>query len=393
MADTIIPVILCGGSGTRLWPASRENHPKQFLNLVDDFSLLQNTMQRALRITNTAAEKLVTVTLDSLAEEVASHASEVDVAAANHILCEPSARNTAAAIAFAAAYIEETFGADTFMWILPADHHIGNEKELKQAADYALSAAKQNFLVTFGIQPHRPETGYGYIKIGKQFSGSNIHQAEAFMEKPDAKTAQSFIDSKNYLWNSGMFFFSTSTLLDEYRKHSPHILSLVRNAIASAENPREADGYIYAQIPEQPFDKEIMEKSDRVAVIPCDPSWSDIGSWESLWEMRPKDDNGNVVQGHAACHETSNCLIQANTRLIACAGLENIVVIETPDALLIADRRNSDAMRALVKTLKSAGYAEVINKPYSAWIKPEQIPTNIHVLNPRPGAHGIQGAA
>ncbi|HTK85480.1 MAG TPA: sugar phosphate nucleotidyltransferase, partial [Patescibacteria group bacterium] len=174
---------------------------------------------------------------------------------------------------------------------------------------------------------------------------------------------QAFVESKNYLWNSGMFLFSAGVLLNEYTIHADKTLKGVRRALEASGDLHRPDAATYAELSEQPFDKAIMERSNRVAVVPCNPGWSDIGSWESLWEIHQKDDCGNVIQGRAACHKTSNCLIQANTRLIACAGLENLVVIETPDALLIADRRNGDAMRSLVRMLKSAGCAEVTDKP------------------------------
>lgn len=363
MATNIIPVILCGGSGTRLWPASRESYPKQFLNLMDDFSLLQNTVLRAMRLADVGADKVVTVTLDNMANEVVNQLSTVDFAATQHILREPSARNTAAAIAFAALYVSETFGDDALMWVLPADHHFSDERNLELALRHARRATRKDYLVTFGIEPHRAETGYGYIRLGDKFPWGAVHKADAFIEKPDITTAQAYVEAKNYLWNSGMFLFSTGVLLNEYATHADKTLKGVRKSLQVSGDPQRADAAVYGELSEQPFDKAIMERSGRVAVVPCNPGWSDIGSWESLWEIHQKDDCGNVIQGRAACHKTSNCLIQANTRLIACAGLENIVVIETPDALLIADRRNSDAMRSLVRTLKSAGCAEVTEKP------------------------------
>jgi mannose-1-phosphate guanylyltransferase/mannose-6-phosphate isomerase len=363
MTKVVIPVILCGGSGTRLWPASRENHPKQFLRLMNDSSLLQNTVKRALRIAGGNAENLVTVTLDNLAEEVIAQLSEINPAAAEHVLREPEARNTAAAIAFVASYVEKTFGSNTLIWILPADHHIGDENAMARAYNYGVQAALKGYLATFGIKPNRPETGYGYIRLGRKFSGGAICKAAEFVEKPDLATARAYLKSGDYLWNSGMFLFSTDIILAEYAKHSASILNDVRISMQLAMRPREAAMHPYGSIPSQPFDKAIMEKSLRVAIVPCDPAWSDIGSWESLWEIRRKDANGNVVEGRAACHDTRNCLIQAKDRLIACVGLEDIVVVETADALLIADRSNPDAMRALVGSLKKDECPEVTDKP------------------------------
>lgn len=355
----IVPVILCGGSGTRLWPASREMHPKQFLNLMGDFSLLQDTMKRALRISGAPAENLVTVTLGSLRDGVQKQLEAINPLATQHILSEPFARDTAAAVAFAAHYVKEKFGADAYMWVLPADHHIGDENAMALAFSEALYAARENYLVTFGIRPTRPETGYGYILLGKTLMSEAVHNVERFVEKPNLETARGYVESGTYLWNSGMFVFSAGQVLEKFKKYAPEINDAVIAAMKGSTQATEVRPDLYAAIEKKPFDKAIMEKSKLVAVVPCDPEWSDIGSWESLWEIRPKDVNGNVTEGQAACYETKNCLVQAKDRLIACAGVQNIVVIETDDAILIADRSNGDAMKILVNALKSQGRREV----------------------------------
>lgn len=211
MKLNIVPVILCGGSGARLWPESRENHPKQFIKLMGNLSLLQNTALRAQRVVGDVANSNlagpVTVTTSSLADKVALHLSSVSLTESRqHILREPCARNTAAAIAYAALYVREVFGDQSLMWILPSDHYVGNESALTQAVSKAVAVAKKGYLVTFGIHPHRAETGYGYIRTGKEiYNGAHI--AKSFVEKPDKKTAQNFIDTGEYLWNSGMFLF------------------------------------------------------------------------------------------------------------------------------------------------------------------------------------------
>lgn len=359
MTRLVVPVILCGGSGTRLWPASREQNPKQFLSLVDDFSLLQNTALRALRISGGAASQLVTVTLGALSDKVKFQLRALDPGAATHVLSEPSARNTAAAVAYAAVYISQVFGRDAMMWVLPADHYIGDENAMSAAFMHALQAGEEGSLVTFGISPTRPETGYGYIRLGKASPGGAVFKADAFVEKPDARTARAYIDAGNYLWNSGMFLFSAGTLISEYERHAPAILEKVRLALDHGSHLPGAANDHYAAIPEAPFDKAIMEKSAKVVIIPCDPAWSDIGSWESLWELHQKDTDGNVIQGNAVCHDTRDCLIHAKKRLIACAGVENLVVVETDDALLVANRSDAEAMRSLIKALKGGGYAEM----------------------------------
>jgi mannose-1-phosphate guanylyltransferase/mannose-6-phosphate isomerase len=361
MSDTIVPVILCGGSGTRLWPASREHHPKQFLKLIGDFSLLQETARRALRITGVAASNLVTVTLDRLKNEVCEQMRSVHADASGHIICEPHARNTAAAVAFAAHYVKATFGENALMWVLPADHHMGDEVALNFAFHEGLKAAKKDYLVTFGITPTRPEVGYGYIRVGKSLM-DGINDAEQFIEKPDLQTAQDYLKTGDYLWNSGMFLFLVDAALREFNNHSPEILNGI-TAATVGQNLGEADPFFYNEIPEIPFDKAVMEKSPRVAVVPCNPAWSDIGSWESLWEIREKNKHGNVLEGRVATHDTKNSFIQAKDRLIAVAGLENIVVVDTGDAILIADRNNSDAMKTMVKRLKKVGAAEIVQAP------------------------------
>jgi mannose-1-phosphate guanylyltransferase/mannose-6-phosphate isomerase len=338
---------------------------------VDDYSLLQNTMLRGCRISAARAGNVVTVTLKDLSKKVRTQLAAIDPLATQHILCEPSARNTAAAVAYAALYVSRTFGEDAIMWVLPADHYIGNENEMTQAFHHALRASQEGLLVTFGINPTRPETGYGYIRLGGVMPGGTVCKADTFVEKPDLETAKMYMAAGNYLWNSGMFLFSASALLKEYETHAPAILQKVEMAMQDSHASNEASAPEYAAIPSEPFDKAIMEKSSKVAVIPCNPAWSDIGSWESLWEIRQKDGDGNVIEGNAVCHGTRDCLIQAQKRLVACAGVEDLVVIETGDALLVAKRSDAESMRSLVKALKSGGYTEMA----------QAVPANIPVAS------------
>ncbi len=372
----IVPVILCGGSGTRLWPASREKHPKQFLNLMNDFSLLQNTMRRALRVCGADASSLVTVTLGKLKNSVSAHIAEIDENGTKHILCEPAARNTAAAVAFAAEYVSRNFGEDAILWILPADHHIADENILGQSLCDALDAARAGKLVTFGITPTRADTGYGYIRAKDAPADKGVMDVAEFVEKPNLATAEKYIADGNYLWNSGMFLFTAQSVLAHYAELAPNILSGVRRSMQSdAQNPC-AD--TYTVIEQIPFDKAIMEKSKNAAVVPCNPQWSDIGSWESLWDIMPKDKHNNVVQGKAALHNAQGCLVQSKDRLIAIAGLDNIVVVESGDAILIADKTDADSMKALVTRLKTMGAPEAIDPPSA---QPQQPWTMVKSLN------------
>lgn len=354
-APAVIPVILCGGSGTRLWPASRESYPKQFLRLMNQNSLFQNTAERALRICGAKPSSLVVVTLAAMEPPIREQLASLYPGHAAHILREPSARNTAAAVAFAADYVARTFGANAVLWILPSDHHIGDEAALADGYAAALRAAADNKLVTFGISPTRPDTGYGYIRSGS--GDGRIFAVEQFVEKPDLETARSYLASGQYLWNSGMFLFRAKTVLDEFEQLAPAILKGVRESLKNdAHSP---DPVAYGAISSQPFDKAIMEKSAHVVVVPCNPSWSDIGSWESLWDLREKDENNNVVEGRAVTLNATNSLIQSKRKLVAVAGLDNIVVVETDDAILIMNKTDNDSMRELVKKLKDGGAREV----------------------------------
>lgn len=350
MSNKIIPVILCGGSGTRLWPFSRENLPKQFLKLINDASLLQETVMRAQRVSGAEDSDFVIVTLENSQKEVARQLSELDPMLASHIIGEPSARDTAAAVALAAHYIARNFGSDAIMWVLPADHHIGDEKSLRKALNKAVETAKEDYLTTFGIVPSHPETGYGYIRFGDTEIAEGVKAVSSFVEKPNFETAKAYLESGEYLWNSGMFVFKTAAVLENYMQHAHDISRQVQQAIKN--NTKRPDADLYAEIQKTPFDKAIMERSGKVAVIPCEMNWSDVGSWGSLWDISDKDPNGNVIDGPAVTYNSRNCIIKAQDRLVACAGLENIVVAETADAILIADKNNSDDLKVLVNAMK-----------------------------------------
>ncbi len=346
----IIPVILCGGSGTRLWPESREDLPKQFLKLVDDHSLLRNTIDRAVKVTACSVEDIVCVCLGQLADDISQVLNEAG--AGGHVLSEPMARNTAAAVALASEYCAQTFGPDCFIWILPSDHYIGKLDVLQNAVNCAVDSASQNKLVTFGITPTRPETGYGYIKCEKS-SDLSILPVERFVEKPDFQTALSFLQDGSYYWNSGMFLFRASVVLEAFAALSSDILEAVRVAITAGTitTPSAND---YANVPKQPFDKAIMEKSGDVTVIPCDMAWSDVGTWESIWEISQKSEEKNVTSGNVLAVDSKDCLIRSNSgRLVAVAGLENIVVIDTKDAVLVTLKTSSDPLKKLVEQMKT----------------------------------------
>lgn len=349
--NIIVPAILCGGSGTRLWPLSRNDRPKQFLNLLGKNSMIQETALRSLRATGGMDSHVMTVTLGDLKNEVKLQMEEAGKDFSTHVLSEPSARNTAAAVAYACLYAKDSFGENAFLWILPADHHIGNEQNLKAALNEGLEAAKDGKMVTFGIEPTRPETGFGYIEKGPAYKVDTVYEVGRFVEKPDRETAAYYIETGNYLWNSGMFLFRIKTAIQQFEKYSPNILEGVCKAIESGTSELP-DTSLYSEVEKQPFDKAIMEKTKDTAVVPCDLEWSDVGSWESLWEINQKDDNLNVASKNVVMHDTKNCFVQSEgKKIIACAGVKDLAIIETEDALLIADLRDSDALKELVNKL------------------------------------------
>ena len=348
----IIPTILCGGSGTRLWPASNEKTPKQFLRLFGEHSLLQTTILRAIRISGASFNDVITVTHESMIPQIKEQYNDLNAALCDHIIGETQARNTAAAVALAAIYAKEKFGPDTILWILPADHHIGDEKALQSALNAAIEIANSNYLVTFGITPSRPETGYGYIKAGESLN-DEVLKIERFVEKPDLEKAMTFLQSGDYLWNSGMFVFRADTVISAYKENAEVILNDVAAACSFTNQGVTISETAYSRVEKTPFDIAIMEKANNTAVVPANPAWSDIGSWQSIWEQSEKDSNGNTAQGDVIFKQCENTIVHGKNRLIACIGLKDIVIAETDQAILIADKSNSEAVKDIVNELKT----------------------------------------
>lgn len=363
----IIPVILCGGSGSRLWPLSRSDTPKQFLKLMDNYTLLQKTALRTLSITQSSGTELVVVTLNSMKKETVRQLQEVLPLLSNHILSEPQARNTAAAVAYASLYVQRTFGDDALIWVLPADHYVGNEFALEQALALAAKAADNGHLVTFGIRPTRPETGYGYILKDESLNDSGIFKVKKFIEKPEYDLALQFMQSGEYLWSSGMHVFKASTVLESFQSHAPETLELIQKSLQDPFTMLNPSALIYGTVREEPFESAVLEKTEKIAVIPCDPQWSDIGCWESLWEIKSKNESGNATLGKVVCEETENSMILAHDRLVTCVGVKDIVVIETADSVLVAHKKSNGSLKNLVKTLQKNGHKETILSPSSVF--------------------------
>ena len=362
------PVILSGGSGSRLWPLSRQNLPKQFLALVGERSLYQETVLRASRLPG--AQAPVTVCSDAHRFMVGEQLQGIGIASGG-ILLEPVARNTAPAIALAALHLIAA-SPEATMLVLPADHLIEDEAAFRDAVERALALSETGWLVTFGIQPDYPETGYGYIARGEAL-GEGGFKVARFVEKPDLATAESYLADGGYAWNSGMFLFKAQRFLDELATHAPAMLDAVRKAYASAHADLDfirVDADAFAASPNDSIDYAVMEKTARAAVVPVSCGWSDIGSWSSLWSVAERDDDGNRTEGDVIAVDTHGSLVRASERrLIATLGVEDLVIIDTPDATLVARKDRVQDVKTIVDQLKQAGRQEHLfhRKVYRPW--------------------------
>lgn len=354
----IVPVILCGGSGTRLWPLSRNSYPKQLLPLVNDFSLLQDTVSRACKITDSRSPVVICNEVHRFL--VAEQLQEINIQSPTLIL-EPSGKNTAPAATIASLQLLANCG-DPILLVLPADHAIKNLTEFQNAVSKAKRFAEQGMLVTFGVKPTRAETGYGYIKKGKELDIESGFKVEKFVEKPDIATATDYVDSGNYFWNSGMFMFRASVFLTEIENHSPDILNACRETFAHLTQDldflRLSKEY-FSRCRSDSIDYAVMEKSKNVAVVTLDAEWSDIGSWDALWEVSGPDQNGNVLQGDVYIDHVNGSYIHAENRMLAVVGVSDHVIVETADAVLVAHKNHCQDVKAIVSQLKQKNRTEV----------------------------------
>ena len=356
----LVPVILAGGSGTRLWPASRARLPKHLADLFGAHSLLQTT---ALRITALAPEqRLLTVAAAGQADLVRRQLAGLAPPLARHLLLEPEGRNTAAAVALAALYVAELWGPEALLWVCPSDHLMTAPEPLYAAVRAGAVAARAGRLVTFGISPTRPETGYGYIRAGAPLAEApGVLAAAAFVEKPALEVAEAMLRDGGYSWNSGMFLLRAAAILAELEAHAPQILAAVRVAMGPIEGGGcRLDAAAFRAVPSAPIDKAVMERSAAVAVVPCAPGWSDVGSWHAVWELAPHDAADNALTGDARVIGGHGNLVRSESRLVALAGVDDLAVIETADAVLVARRTDSEAVKALVAGLVADNRAEAV---------------------------------
>lgn len=361
MSTKIVPVIMAGGKGTRLWPLSRAAAAKQFIRFLGDETLLQKTL---MRVSDEALyDAPLVVTNEDFRFLVAEQARELDVKL-DGIVLEPEARNTAAAVAAAAVIVSQRHGRDALIQILPSDHEITVDDTYRSCVASAADAARSGKIVTFGITPTEPATGYGYIEIGPEI-GNGVHEVSRFVEKPNADVAQQMLDSGNFAWNSGMFVFSAGRMIEELKALAPDVLAAVEKSVEKAQGDLDftrLDAETFAEAPSISIDYAVMEKTANAAVVPAAITWSDLGSWDAIWKLAGGDENGNVVNGNATVSDTKNSLVMSREAHLAVQGMDGVAVIASEDAVYVGRLDRSQDVGNLVKLLaadkETAGLTE-----------------------------------
>ncbi|EPF6161533.1 mannose-1-phosphate guanylyltransferase/mannose-6-phosphate isomerase [Citrobacter sedlakii] len=353
----LLPVIMAGGSGTRLWPLSRTLYPKQFLSLNSHLTMLQETLHRLEKVEHSPAlvicnESHRFIVAEQLRKEKLEYSG---------ILLEPEGKNTAPAVALAALQAQMS-GSDPILLVLAADHEIQHEERFVQAIQVAKKFAENGKLVTFGIVPTVPETGYGYIKTGEVLD-SGGYKVSAFIEKPKLEVAETYLSDGGYLWNSGIFMFQASVLLSELKKYRPDILTVCEKSLAVSTHDLDfirLDAKCFCDCPEESIDYAVMEKTTEAVVVPLDAQWSDVGSWSALWDISPKDECGNATRGDVLLDDSTDSYIYSQHRLIGAVGVKDLVIVETKDAVLVAQKDKVQQVKNIVAQLKSGNRSECL---------------------------------
>ncbi|GAB4172120.1 MAG: mannose-1-phosphate guanylyltransferase/mannose-6-phosphate isomerase [Wenzhouxiangellaceae bacterium] len=370
--SVLIPVILSGGAGTRLWPVSRRAHPKPFMRLADGRTLAETTLTRALGVVDHG--RCLTVTGRDYYFLTRDLYAEAAPDARCDFLLEPEGRNTAAAIAAAALAARTLYDPDVSLLVLPADHLVRDQQAFGDAVRRAHALADEGWLVCLGVKPTHPETGFGYIRVGEAL-GTQGARIEAFVEKPDLDTARRYLDSGQFLWNAGMFCFRAQRILEALAELAPDILAQVQaawEATDQARRPLELDARRFAEVRSESVDFAVMEKASRRAVVPVDCGWSDIGSWQAISALYETDGSGNQVQGHAVLVDSRDTFVQSEERLVAAVGVEDLVIVDSTDAVLIARRDRAQEVKAVVEELtrrrhETAVFHRTVYRPWGRY--------------------------
>ena len=387
----IVPVILSGGAGTRLWPVSRRTHPKPFMKLADGQTLAGATIKRALAVADSGTTLTVTsrdhyfLTRD-IYQEVAPHGQ-------HHFLLEPEGRNTAPAIVAAALWVASRFGEEAQLLVMPADHLIRDMAAFSEAVDTAKALAQSGWLTCLGIEPTHPETGYGYIRAGSALeAGGQV--IDAFVEKPDLETAQRYVSSGEFLWNAGMFCFTAKAIVDAVQEQATDIyqsMSAVWSTLDTQDEPLELPRDQFGLVRSESIDFAVMEKASKRAVVPVNCGWSDIGSWQAVSDLYDSDQSGNRTQGEVVLIDSRNTFVQGEGRLIAAVGIDDLVIVDTQDAVLIARRDRAQEVKAVVDELKKSNhtavsYHQTIHRPWGTYtVLEDSSVCRVRRLHIRPG--------
>ncbi|WP_373386663.1 mannose-1-phosphate guanylyltransferase/mannose-6-phosphate isomerase [Pseudomonas alcaligenes] len=397
--SVVIPVIMSGGAGTRLWPVSREGHPKPFMRLPDGQSLLGKTYRRAAALIPQGG-MILTVTNREYYFASKDHFSESRLPHHRaHFLLEPEGRNTAPAIASAACVLAREYGEDAIMVVMAADHLIEDLVSFKQATEHAILLAEQGYLVTYGVRPTAPETGFGYIESGESLDTEGGCKVARFIEKPGQAAAEDYLRSGRFLWNSGMFCFRVGSILREIAEHQSEIVPLVTECIdnspthdSAGVRMQELHGGLFAQLPDISIDYAVMERSSSVAVVPACFDWSDIGSWSALSRLIPEDNERNRVLGEAILVDTRNTFVLGESRLVATVGVDDLIVVDTADAVLVARADRAQEVRRVAQQLKLQNHEayrlhRTVARPWGSYTVLEEGPQfKIKRIVVKPGA-------